>query len=171
MTATVAVLLRTGTLSATPTVTQVIDVAGDGQGHGLESPWGIVADSAGNVFVAAFVSNDVLRRPPDGTITAVIDATGDGLGHTLQVANELAIGADGSVYVTGVGSKNVFERTPSGAITQIIDATGDGADHALRYPLQCGPHGACVPEAERSACCPMNSWRPFAISSCPAGEM
>src|SRR5262249_1206772 len=122
MMATVAVLPRTGTLAAAPTVTQVIDVAGDGQGHDLDSPWGIVADSAGNVFVAAFVSNDVLRRAPDGTITAVIDASGDGLGHTQVV-------------------------------------------------VRCGPHGGCVPEAERSACCPMNSWRAFAISSCPAGEM
>jgi cysteine-rich repeat protein len=139
---TMVLLLASPTLSAALTVTQVIDAAGDGQGHGLDTPWGIVVDGAGNVFVAAYVTNDVLRRAPDGTITAALDASGDGLGHPMQGPNELAIGADGSVYVTALGSKNVFKRTPAGTITQIIDATGDGAGHALQYP-----HGLAVDAA------------------------
>src|SRR5262245_65887209 len=99
---TLALLLGSAAVAAALTVTQVIDVSGDGQGHELDDPWGIVADSAGNVFVAAFRSNDVLRRAPDGAITAVMDASGDGAGHQMQGPNELAIGTDGSVYGTAV---------------------------------------------------------------------
>ena len=141
-TAAAVALLGVGKLLATPIVTQVIDGTGDGQGHGLDLPWGIVIDSAGNVFVAAAFSDDVLRRAPDGTITAVLDANGDGLGHPLDGPEELAIGADDSIYVTAFGSKNVFKRTPSGTITQILDATGDGAGHPLM-----APHGLAVDAA------------------------
>ncbi len=162
--AMVALSLRTATPSPALTVTQVIDVAGDGQGHGLDTPWGIVADSAGNVFVAAYVSNDVLRRAPDGTITAVLDAAGDGLGHALQGPNELALGADGSLYVTAPGSRNVFKRTAAGIVTRILDASGDGAGHTLQYP-----HGLAVDAAGNAFVSDPLANRVFRID--PAGSV
>ncbi len=95
------------------TKTQIIDGSGDGEGHLLDSFYGIhhpadlAVDSDENVYVAGVWSHNVFRVAPDGTITQLIDATGDGQGHPLMHPENLAVGR-GGVYVSGWGSDNVF---------------------------------------------------------------
>lgn len=120
-------------VSAQPVVSEVIDAAGDHAGHALLQPGGIVVDSTGNVFVAAYGSNDVLQRTPAGVITAVLDATGDGAGHALFGPDDLALAPDQSIVVAGLGSRNVLQRTPGDVVTELIGPAGDGV-HALLYP-------------------------------------
>ena len=64
--------------SAQYVVSEIIDASGDGAGHGLDTSGGIAMDSAGNVYVAGFVSKNVFKITPAGVITQIIDATGDG---------------------------------------------------------------------------------------------
>lgn len=116
--------------TAAMTVSEVIDHRDPGH---LDSPWGIVADTDGTVYVAGVGSNDVLARAPDGTVDVVLDASGGGTGHRVDLPQELAIAPDGTLYVAAVGSVNVFKRPRGGAWSQILDASGDGAGHPLEY--------------------------------------
>jgi len=92
---------------------------------------GLAADSAGNVYVAGFLSNNVFRVTPAGSITEIIDSSGDGLGNPLSLVYAVAVDASDNVYAAGVGSDNAFRITPAGTISEIIDATGDGLGHPL----------------------------------------
>ena len=86
------------------TVTEIIDMSGDGTGNTLSWPWGIAADEAGNVFVTGLFSDNAFRITPGGTITEIIDATGEGAGNPLYWAHGIAVDAAGNVFVTGRNS-------------------------------------------------------------------
>ena len=117
-------------------ITELIDFAGDGQGHLLLYCRAIAVGGTGDVFVAGQGSDNAFRIVPGGTITQIIDASGDGAGHALEGAWGIAVDRAGNVYVTGIDSVNAFMITPAGLITQIIDASGDGAGHPLERPYE-----------------------------------
>ncbi len=72
-----AVIAFSAELAQAQTVTEIIDSTGDGT-NSLTEPRGVAADSAGNVYVAGDVSDNVFKITPGGTITQIIDSTGDG---------------------------------------------------------------------------------------------
>jgi len=122
------------TLSATPAHATTVTVVMDrDQGDPLDNPLGMVVDGAGNLYVAASNSNNVLRRTPGGTVSVVLDASGDGV-HAMSAPIDLALAPDGTLYVMAALSRNVFKRPPNGSWTQILDAGGDGAGHPLDAP-------------------------------------
>ena len=67
-----AVALLGSTLLVPPeaqaeTITQVLDSSGNGS-VGLDAPWGIAVDDVGNVYVAGFLTDNVLKLTPEGTV-------------------------------------------------------------------------------------------------------
>jgi len=120
------------------TITEIIDVTGDGLGNDLKRPWNIAVDSNNvNVYVGGEFSHNVFKiSAPDtcstgGTpciITEIIDGDGDGLGNKLQDISVVAVDSKDNVYVGGWDTHNVFKITPANVITEIINDTGDGSN-------------------------------------------
>jgi streptogramin lyase len=120
--------------AAAQTITEIIDVTGDGAGNALGVPRAVASDAAGTVYVSGAATNNAFSVTPAGVITEIIDEMGDGAGNPLLLARALAVDTFGNVYVTGQNSNNAFKITPGGVITEIIDATGDGAGNTLADP-------------------------------------
>ena len=116
------------------TITEIIDSAGDGAGNGLNQPFGLAVDSAGNVYVTSSLGSRALKITPTGVITQIIFASGDSAGNLLDFPEAIAVDAAGNAYVAGAA--NAFKIPPPGAgdITEIIDAFGDGTGNGLDSP-------------------------------------
>jgi len=100
--------------------TQIIDGEGDGT-HRLAGVSAVVADSAGQVFVAGADSRNVFRVDTDGGVHRVIDV---GPGGPIDFAPEqLLIDRDGVVFAAGK-----FDRDwPSGMVVLRGDGSGSVA--------------------------------------------
>ena len=125
------------------TITEIIDITGDGENAFFSSDlFGLASDAVGNVYAAGATSDNAFRIEPSGKISQVIDLTGDGAGNLLSFSRSLTVGRDGCVYIPGLTSDNVFEIDSTGAITEIIDATGDGRGHLFESPYAIAADGA-----------------------------
>jgi sugar lactone lactonase YvrE len=71
----------------------------------FNSPWGVTADAAGNVFVGDTYNNRVRKITQDGTVSTIagsgVNGTRDGLGSSAQFywPMGIAIDAAGALYV------------------------------------------------------------------------
>ncbi|MGB0714995.1 MAG: SMP-30/gluconolactonase/LRE family protein, partial [Phycisphaerae bacterium] len=81
-----------------PLTTAILDATGDGMGNTLSAPFAMTTDAQGNMYVAGYASNNVLKRAPDGTITQIVDSTGNGV-LGISLVNDLAADSQGNVYV------------------------------------------------------------------------
>ena len=129
-----------GVFKVTPFGIKTKIMGGDGDGtHPATCPVGLDFDSVGNLYVAAYLSDNVFKIDTSGNITRIIDSSGAGPGK--EMAGPLFIAIDrltDSVYVTGNISDNVLAYRNNGVIDEIIDATGDGSN------VLTGPFGAAV---------------------------
>ena len=72
-------------------------------------PWGITIDSAGNVYTANYLANNVSKITPGG-VSAILGTTGTNpMGITLD--------SSGNVYTANYTSNNVSKITPAGVST------------------------------------------------------
>jgi hypothetical protein len=106
---------ETGVFKVTPAgvITRIIGPSGDGNGNTLGQAYAVATDTAGNVFVAGYESDNVFKITPGGVITEIADATGDGLGNPLLEPHRLTTDVSGNVYVTGRLSLNAFKIVDS----------------------------------------------------------
>jgi len=121
-------------ITATGEVTKVIDASGDGV-HPFDCGVGVAVDPFDNVFVAAFISDNVFKVTPDGAIIQVLDSSGAGLPGSLVGPIHTDVDAAGNLFVSGAFSDNVFKVEPGGAVTEIIGPSGDGAGNVLTTPF------------------------------------
>ena len=119
------------------------------QGHGgdggpavgaqLNSPQGVAADAAGNVYIADTANNLVRKTDASGTITTLAGSgawgySGDGGPATMaRLRRPVAVAADavGSIYIADAGNDRVRKVDASGTITTVAgtgeaDYGGDG---------------------------------------------
>ncbi len=120
----------------TQTITEIIDLSGDGAGNQLTYPIDIAVDGLGSAYVVGYHTHNAFRITDPGlptqTIVEIMDATADGV-HGLGGPNGVIGDESGNAYVAGAYTHNAFKVTPGGVITQIIDATGDGLGNALNH--------------------------------------
>lgn len=136
-------------------------VAGDGSagysGDGgiatsaaLSSPFGVAADSAGNVYIADFNNVRIRKVSPTGTITTfagtgVAGFSGDGGQATSAMLNrpsKVSVDGAGNVYIVDSGNSRIRKVTPNGIINSIAGngnagESGDGGlatSASLNYP-------------------------------------
>ncbi|OHV33502.1 serine/threonine protein kinase [Parafrankia colletiae] len=127
--------------------------AGDGGPAGsaaLDGPYGMVADWAGNIYVADFGNNRIRRISADGTIvtvagTGVEGFAGDGGPATqaqLSHPSALALDSAGNILIADTFNQRIRRVDPAGIITTVAGNgehafSGDGGratDAALWYP-------------------------------------
>ena len=107
---------------------------------GFNSPHGVFIDKSGNVYIADFENDRVLRR--DGANGAIqVVAGGNGRGSALdQLDRPVMVHVDdfGWVYVSDMGNHRVMKWARGGTSGQIV-AGGNGAGSMLNQLNQ--PHG------------------------------
>ena len=128
-------------------------MAGAANGTGVaarfNSPLGIVADSAANLYVSDQASNTIRKITPAGLVSTFAGSPGvsgsdDGLGNAARfnVPYGFAIDANNNVIVADSGNGTLRHITPSGNVTTIAGVAGvpgseDGsiATARLSYPI------------------------------------
>ncbi len=122
-TGTISTIVGTG--SATPSGDN-----GPAVSAGIDRPFGVAYDKAGNLYVSDNNSNVVRKVSPSGTITAFAGSTsstfsGDNGPATAAglTAYGLATDGSGNVYIADFGNHRVRKVAPSGTITTVA---GDG---------------------------------------------
>jgi uncharacterized protein (TIGR03437 family) len=100
----------------------------------LITPAGVVADSAGNIFVSDQYYSQVFRISASGTITTYAGNgqsgfSGDGGPATaaqLNIPSQLALDSAGNLYIADVSNGRVRKVTPGGTITTVAAVGGAG---------------------------------------------
>ena len=134
------------------TVTTLAGTAGvsgsaDGIGAAAQfrNPFAIVADAAGNLYVADAINSTIRRITPAGAVTTLAGTAGsygvaDGSGPTAQFNVPQGITADaaGNLYVVDSGNATIRKITPAGAVSTLAGTPGvtgsaDGIGAAARF--------------------------------------
>lgn len=117
---------------------------GPGSTARFYSPWGITADSAGNVYVAD-TKNQLIRKVDTNGMVTTLAGTGsfgvkDGTVATAKFADPtgIAIATDGTLYVCDHVAHTIRKISTSGIVTTIagkafIDGYVDGPGAAARF--------------------------------------
>lgn len=102
------------------TVTQLMDASGDGAGHPLRFPEGVVVDSVGTVTVADFEC--VFRIASDGSISVPLEGSSGQSGVPFFGPRSLAVDAADSVWVRA--QNGIWRITRNGDVSFLL-STGD----------------------------------------------
>jgi len=118
----------------------------------LNSPGGLVVDSAGNLFIADRFNHRIRRVDPSGTITTIAGTGEGGFGGDggpaaaaqLNSPNGVAVDSAGNLYIADINNHRIRRVHPSGVITTIAGTlssgfSGDGGPAvAVRLSLPTG---------------------------------
>lgn len=78
------------------------------------SPTGITTDSSGNVYVATFSDNSILKITPDGKRQVFFKSS--------QISGPISLASDslGNIYVSNYSANNVLKITPQGTSSVLV---------------------------------------------------
>ena len=106
------------TLVGSPGVTGSVD--GTGTVARFNSPFGIAADNAGNIYVADSGNTTIRRVTPVGVVTTIGGVAGfvgksDGIGNSARFAfpSGIAVDSAGTLYVADTANSRITKGTPS----------------------------------------------------------
>ncbi len=79
------------------------------------SPTGITSDKAGNIYVAVFSENSILKITPDNKRTVFVKSD--------KISGPISLASDdtGNIYVSNYSANNVLKITPLGAMSVLVD--------------------------------------------------
>jgi sugar lactone lactonase YvrE len=104
---------------------------GVGQEARFNGPAGLVADAAGNAYVADFFNHTLRKISPGGVVTTIAGSAGlpgsnDGLGTSARFNRPLGLAIDeaGNLYVADSGNCLVRKVSPSTAVTTVAGTAG-----------------------------------------------
>ncbi|MYN47469.1 gluconolaconase [Pseudoduganella sp. FT93W] len=120
----------------------------------LDDPFGLVGDSAGNLYLAeGGEANRVVRIGSDGVVTLLAGgkegfSDGTGAAAALHTPSGLAIDAAGNLYVADTGNNAIRKISPQGVVSTLagdgIAGDQDGQGAAARFN---GPVGIALDRA------------------------
>ncbi len=79
------------------------------------SPTGITTDKQGNIYVATFSDNTIIKISPDNKRTIFLKSN--------QISGPISLASDaiGNIYVANYNANNVLKISPSGVVTILVD--------------------------------------------------
>lgn len=99
-----------------PVVNPESNVAGtDGIYENIVSPTGIVSDKDGNIYVATFTDNSIIKITPDGK--RIVFAKNPKLSGPISLAMDVL----GNIYVANYNANNVLKITPEGNVIVLVE--------------------------------------------------
>ncbi|MCA9751673.1 MAG: SMP-30/gluconolactonase/LRE family protein [Gemmatimonadetes bacterium] len=106
-------------------------------GQGIAGPDGVSFDEAGNLYIANFLSSDILRADPSGNVELVATLPGNRTGYCEY--------RDGVLYVAGNSTHRIYAVLPDGTWS-VLAGTGvaghvDGPALSAQFNL---PNGIAV---------------------------
>jgi sugar lactone lactonase YvrE len=144
---TISAVLMSSVLHAQTIATTAGGFVGDGRlatQAGIQEPYGVAQDSAGNIYVSDFSGNRVRQIAVNGKIstfagTGISGYTGDGAlaaAATLSFPNGIVVDSSGNVLIADGGNGVIRKVNTSGIITTIAGTgvfgdTGDGGQATL----------------------------------------
>ena len=118
---------------------------GTGAAARFNGPFGVAADSAGNVYVADQLNHTIRKITADGVVTTLAGAAGmpgsvDGVGAAARFAGPdgMAVDGAGNVYVADQANYTIRKVTAGGVVTTLAGTAGtagstDGTGSAARF--------------------------------------
>jgi len=107
------------------------NVDGTGSAARFNSPFGVAADSAGNVYVADTFNHTIRRITPTGAVstlagTAGVTGSADATGATARFSSPFGIATDGAgnVYVADTNNHTIRKITPAGEVSTLAGTAG-----------------------------------------------
>ncbi len=137
------------------TVAGTQGVAGHADGPGASAsfnqPYGIAADSVGNLYVADSGNNLIRAITPAGQVstlagTALVSGYGDGTGTAAQFSSPRGVAVDstGTVYVADTNNSGIRSVSPGG-VTHTLAGFGAGSSDGIGYGARFRtPYGIAV---------------------------
>jgi len=106
------------------------DTNGMGTSATFNSPWGIVGDQAGNLYVSDRNNNQIRKIAPNGMVSTFAGtgapghADGPAASATFNYPEGLAFDANGNLYVGDADNQVLRKITPDGQVTTLAGVVG-----------------------------------------------